>query len=224
VDALTPRAQVVLLRLLQDRAFRSLGSAREQQADIRFVAATNASLPALVQSRGFRADLYYRLCVFTFSLPPLRERRDDILELAAHFMALHAVVGRQSLSLSSRAAGALLAHDWPGNVRELENSMIRAVGVAAGPSIELEDLGLPVGPDADASGEAPAHGTLTALKRHVVETFERQYLARLLIEHRGNVSNAARAAGRERRDFGRLLRKYQLDRSLFGTPRRAGGS
>src|SRR5262249_40124335 len=127
VDALTPRAQVALLRLLQDRTYRSLGSSREQHADVRFLAASNAPLERLARNVSLRTDLYYRLSVVTVPLPALRDRRDDIPLLTEHFLRKHTPVGREIPSLDPAARAALLAFDWPGNVRQLENALLRAL-------------------------------------------------------------------------------------------------
>jgi DNA-binding NtrC family response regulator len=209
IDALTPRAQVALLRVLQDRTFRPLGASQEQRADVRFVAASNAPLLARVEAGTFRADLYYRLCVFPLALPPLRERPEDVLPLARHFLDLHTPPARRPLALGATARAALQAAAWPGNVRELENVMVRAVGLCPGPTIEVQHLGLPPAP------AAPEPRTFHAHKRLVIAAFERAYLTRLLRESRGNVTRAARAAGKERRGLGKLLKKYQLDPRQF---------
>jgi DNA-binding NtrC family response regulator len=214
-EMLTPRAQVVLLRILQERTFRAVGSAAEQRVNARFVAATNAGLDQMVHAGQFRADLYYRLCVFSLTLPPLRRRREDVLLLAAHFITKH----RQgpALRLSPRAAGALLANDWPGNVRELESAIVRAVAIARDGVIEVADLGLQSvpGPIEAPSMLAEVPAAYKTQKRHVLDAFERQYIARLMTEHGGNVTRAARAAGKERRDFGKLLKRHGFDPRQF---------
>jgi DNA-binding NtrC family response regulator len=211
IDALTPRAQVALLRVLQDRTFRPLGASQEQRADVRFVAASNAPLLDRVEAGAFRADLYYRLCVFPLMLPPLRERRDDILKLAAHFLDIHTPRERKPLNLSAAATAALLVPRWPGNVRELENVIVRAVGLCTGPTIEVRHLGL----HAAVAGPLAQEATFRSLKRLAIAAFERDYLSRLLHESRGNVTRAAQAAGKERRDLGKLLKKHQLDPKRF---------
>jgi len=231
VDSLTPRAQVALLRVLQDKTFRVLGSPRERQVDVRFVAASNSPLPALVKGGSFRSDLFYRLSVLTIELPPLRERRDDVLLLARHFLAKHGQGG--TAELSPAAERALLAHPWPGNVRELENVILRAQTLACGGRITPLDLGLDAvpsyGPAPDAaprSAEAPAASVeglpFQEAKRVALEAFEREYLTRLLHSHGGNVSSAARSAGKERNDLRRLLKKHRLDPVGFAA-RGAGG-
>jgi two-component system, NtrC family, response regulator GlrR len=214
-EMLTPRAQVVLLRVLQERTFRPVGSASEQRVTARFVAATNAGLERLVHAGQFRADLYYRLCVFSLTLPPLRRRREDILLLAAHFIAKHGQ--GPALRLSARASEALLANDWPGNVRELESAIVRAVAIAKEGVIEVDDLGLQgvAGPVEAPSAFAEMPALYKTQKRHVLDAFERQYLARLMTEHGGNVTRAARVAGKERRDFGKLLKRHGFDPRQF---------
>src|SRR6266850_6816492 len=122
VDTLTPRGQISLLRVIQDGTYRPLGCASERRIDVRFLGATNAPLDTLVGEGTFRADLYYRLCVFSIRLPPLRERREDILPLASHFMTKHALSHEAGAGFSEGAREALMASNWPGNVRELENA------------------------------------------------------------------------------------------------------
>ena len=199
-DTLTPRGQVALLRALQDRSFRPLGSTSEHRVDVRFLAATNARLDRMVESGSFRADLYYRLC----------------MPLAYHFLRKHASSPGPVLDLSADAVEALLAWDWPGNVRELESAIVRAISVARDGVVAAVDLGLPGlagGPGAAQSAGAPR--TFKTQKRRILEVFERQYLIRLTTEHRGNVSRAARTAGKERRDLGKLLKRHGLDPRQF---------
>jgi DNA-binding NtrC family response regulator len=217
-DTLTPRAQVALLRVLQDRTFRLLGSNSEQRVDVRFLAATNARLDAMVQAGAFRADLYYRLCVFSVTLPPLRERREDILPLAEHFIAKYCQGAGPVPRLSGAAAEALLACEWLGNVRELENAITRALPVARGGSIEVGDLGLPgvmSGGIGAATMPQEPYRSYKTQKRRILDAFDRQYLLRLMSSHRGNVSRAAREAGKERRDLGKLLKRHGLDPRQF---------
>jgi two-component system, NtrC family, response regulator GlrR len=216
VEALSPRAQVALLRVLQERTVRRLGSAVEQRVDVRFVAATNVSLEGLLRSGRFRLDLYYRLCVFSLTLPPLRERRDDIMSLAEFFIARQAP-GPITPKLSPKAANALLAYDWPGNVRELESAIVRAVHVVEEGVVQVTDLGLPHPRDVDGkrmSMLGPSSAPYKIAKRQALHTFERQYLTRLMTEHGGNVTHAARAAGKERRDLGKLLKRHRLEPSV----------
>jgi DNA-binding NtrC family response regulator len=218
VDTLTPKGQVALLRVLEDKRFRPIGSSREQTADARVVAATNVSPDELVQAGAFREDLYFRLCVFSINLPPLRERKEDIILLACHFLKKHAPADRPALQLAPAAREALVAYDWPGNVRELENAMIRAIHLSQTNCGQIEDLRIPgvAGRPYDTASANPPHqSTLKAAKQRIIEEFERDYLTRLMREHNGNVSRAALAAGKERRDLGKLLKKYQIDPKLF---------
>jgi DNA-binding NtrC family response regulator len=216
-ETLTHRAQVTLLRVLQDGAYRPLGSSVEQRVDVRFLAATNVRLETLVEAGAFRADLYYRLCVFSVTLPPLRERREDVLPLAGHFLAKHRRPARPAPQLSAAAAGALLAFDWPGNVRELESAILRALHVARNGTIEAEDLRLPGrrGSESLAPVLSGAPRSYKTQKRQLLDAFDRQYLIRLMTEHSGNVSQAAQTAGKERRDLGKLLKRHGLDRRQF---------
>lgn len=214
VDSLPLRAQGSLLRVLQDGTFRALGSAREQRANVRFLSATNARLEGAVARGAFRADLFYRLSVFTVELPPLRERVDDIALLARHFLEKHAP--ERTPRLAESALAALLAYDWPGNVRELENAMIRGVGLGADGEVHAEHLGLP-GAVPSTLGTTGSPPSFSVLKQRAIAAFERGYLAQLMHAHGGNVSRAARAAGKERRDLGRLLRKH----GLVAEPRKA---
>jgi DNA-binding NtrC family response regulator len=230
VDSLTPRAQVALLRVLQDRSYRALGSSQEQHVDVRVMAASNLELWPLVCQNEFRADLFYRLSVLSVQLPPLRERPEDVLPLTHHFMLRFAPPGRPPLRLGAEAKDALLAYRWPGNVRELENAVLRAVSLAEGATIRAVDLGLPIiqptpSPGAlRASVRAPASAgpdeidlnrPFGELKREVLSAFERAYLTRLMEACRGNVSRAARRSRKERRDLGRLLKKHRLDPRVF---------
>jgi DNA-binding NtrC family response regulator len=215
IDTLPPKAQVGILRLVQDKCYRALGSTKEHRADIRIVAATNICLLKLAESGIFRIDLYYRLCVFSVHLPPLRERLEDIPLLAHHFLNKHLPADRPLMTLSNEAQAELLAREWRGNVRELENAIIRGIHLCSGTTIIPVDLGLP-----SSSGQpiAAQHGALLdfrSMKRRVIESFERDYLARLMSEHHGNISAAARAARKERRDLGRLLKKYDLHSTDF---------
>jgi two-component system response regulator HydG len=133
--------QVKLLRVLQDGAFEPLGSTRTTRADVRIVAATNANLAEQVAAGRFREDLFYRLNVITITMPPLRERRQDIAVLAAHFMRHYAARNAKRVDAIARPAmDRLLAFHWPGNIRELEHAIERAVVLTSGRTIETEHL------------------------------------------------------------------------------------
>jgi transcriptional regulator with GAF, ATPase, and Fis domain len=133
--------QTKLLRVLQEMSFERVGSSQSIKVDVRILAATHQDLEALIRAGRFREDLYYRLNVIFLSTPALRERREDIFELALHFLNLHAQrTGKLVTHLDPEAVEALVAYDWPGNIRELENVLERAVVLADGPSVTLEDL------------------------------------------------------------------------------------
>jgi DNA-binding NtrC family response regulator len=214
IDSLSRKAQVSLLRVLQEGRYRPVGSSEERCADVRVVEATNTSLDLLVQTGAFRADLYYRLCVFRVHLPPLRQRPEDVAPLAAHFLEKHASDEEPAPVLSPEALAALVAYDWPGNVREVENVMIRASRLCQNGRIETEDLGL-------RTAQLAAAGTpssFQALKDAAVGDFERSYLRWLMAAHQGNVTRAARAAGKDRRELGKLLKKHHIDSRAFLAP------
>ena len=212
VDTLSASAQVKLLRFLQDRAYRPLGSARSLTANVRIIAATNADLWEQVRHKRFREDLYYRLHVMAFRLPPLRERADDIPRLALHLLRRYrAQYGHGPQQFSAAAMDKLIGHAWPGNIRELETVIQRAVLLAASSILHPDDIELPF---SNQSAASKAHSFREA-KARVIEQFERSYLTTLLSAHDGNITRAAQQAGKERRAFTRLLQKYDLQRCSF---------
>jgi len=207
IEGLSLNAQVKLLRLLQDREYRPLGSAQTQHADIRIMAATNIKLTELLKQKLFREDLFHRLNVLQLNLPPLRERTDDVAGMALAFLyRFRKQMNRPSLKFSEAAFSALLSYTWPGNVRELESVVQRAVVLAGSNCIELADLELPMG-----EGRSAAGTNFRSAKQQAVNGFEREYLVRLLEESEGNISRAAKNAGKDRRSFQRLLRKHNIN-------------
>jgi DNA-binding NtrC family response regulator len=222
VENLTPRAQVALLRVLQDKILRPLGSNLSQRVDVRFVAATNVALESLMLAGRFRPDLYYRLCVISLHLPRLCDRPEDILLLAHHFLDKHGPLGQEPRRLTAAAEAALETLEWPGNVRELENAIVRGLNLARGEWITPADLGLPERNLGQSTAVADGIGQpLRELKRNVVNRFERDYLTRLLSAHGGNVTQAAHAAGKDRRELGKLMKKHQLHSEDFRAARSA---
>jgi DNA-binding NtrC family response regulator len=218
VNSLPAPAQAVLLRFLQDQEYRPLGAGGLLHADTRVIAASNLSMAREVRERRFREDLYHRLNVLTLSLPPLRARGDDILELAARFLDhLSRQYRRAPKALSVAAASALVRHDWPGNVRELENRLHRSFLMADGREISSGDLGLAGTAEDRDSKECGAQpgDTFAAAKARAVADFERAYLRTLMTAAQGNVSAASRLAGKERRTFARLLKKHGIERREF---------
>ncbi len=181
--------QVKLLRLLEARSVRRVGALRDQSVDVRIVAATHRPLEAMVSEGKFRADLFYRIRMVHLAIPALRERGEDILLLADHYLALHARrYGKEGLALSPAVRRALLAHRWPGNVRELRNVVEQAVLMAPGPVVESVDLDW-LGAGGAAS---PAAAENTPLN---LERVERDAIAKALESARWNVSQAARVLG-----------------------------
>jgi DNA-binding NtrC family response regulator len=209
IDALSLSSQAKLLRFLEDHVYKPLGAERFERADVRVVAATNRDLEAQVQERRFRADLFFRLNVFRLRIAPLRERRGDIALLAHHFVeTLSADLGQGRRALSSAALGCLTQYDWPGNVRELRNEIQRALTFAEGTQILPCHICLPVIPAE--SQEAPA--SFREARARALWDFERDYLEEILVKHHGNITRAAREAGKERRAFGRLIKKHGIGR------------
>lgn len=214
VESLSPKAQVTLLRVLQDKKYRAIGSTVERTVDVRVIAATNAPLEELIEEGTFRSDLYYRLKVLIIHMPPLRDRGRDILLLANHFLKKHIPQGRELLHLSDAAQSAMLAYDWPGNVRQLENTIVRAIHMCRAKTIDVQDLGIPAmltNGRAQPTDEPVEYGSFREMKQKVVESFESDYLKQLMQEHQGNITRAATAAGKDRRDLGKMLKKYGID-------------
>ena len=208
VDALTPKAQVTLLRFLQDQGFRPLGARIERRADVRVVAASNRSLEALTTAGGFRTDLLYRLRLLHLRVPPLRDRPGDALLLARHFVEVASRrFGGHVRPLAAETVAWLDRYDWPGNVRELENLVYRAFLMGDGPSVVIEPPGAGPAPEP----ELPEN--FHAAKSRAIEAFERTFLARALRRSDGNISAAARLIGTERRHLGRLLKKHGIEAS-----------
>jgi len=212
IDGLSSAAQIKLLRFVQDREYRLLGSPKVRTADVRILAATNANLLDKIHLKEFREDLYYRLNILSVSLPPLRDHLEDIPLLAGHFVSYYASKnGMSAPGLSPQALQKLLTYHWPGNIREFQTIIQRAVIVSSSHVLEADVFDLP----ANASKIEASIGAWSQAKGRAIEQFERAFLTNLLSTHHGNVSQAARAAGKERRSFQRLLRKYGLDRSAF---------
>ncbi len=198
--------QPSLLRVLDKRAVRRVGANAYEDIDVRVVAATNRDLRQEVQKKNFREDLYYRLAVIRLSVPPLRERGNDIPVLIDHFVKSFS--REEKLNVSPEDMSALRRHSWPGNVRELRNSIERACVLSKGDYINLEGA---LGDDA-----APAVGFRTDLpfkqaKGQLVEMFEREYIEDLMTRHKMNLSAAAREAEIDRKHLRELIRKYDLD-------------
>jgi two-component system, NtrC family, response regulator GlrR len=213
IDSLPLMAQVKLLRFLQEKEFRPLGSSKTWRANVRVITATNLDIEKAVNTGKVRQDLYYRLNIIPLKLPPLRERREDILPLAEHFLARCAAkFHKRVTSFDLEARRKLLLHDWPGNVRELEHAVERAAALSSRAVIQGADLALSFGHGGDG---APNHVSFKAAKAKVVAEFERTYLQALLMACNGNVTRAAEAAHKDRGALCQLLRKHRIDANSF---------
>lgn len=199
-------AQAKLLRVLETREVRALGSTRQELVDVRIIAATHHDLAARVRAGTFREDLYYRLNVFTLELPPLAQRREDIMPLVRHFCTLLSTRnGKPPCHFAPEAAELLMTADWPGNVRQLFNIVEQCVVLSTSPVIgkALVARALRLKP-----------GRLLGLNA-ARDQFERDYLIRILNLAEGNIALAARLAERNRTEFYNLLSRHGLDPEQF---------
>jgi transcriptional regulator with PAS, ATPase and Fis domain len=195
------KMQVDLLRVLETRRFHRLGGNQEITSDFRLVCATNRDLEALIEEGSFREDLYYRINVFVIDLPPLRDRPEDIPALTRHFIEKYAhAMGKPTKDVSPEVEALLVSYSWPGNVRELENAVERAMVVGREPSIQPDDLPLPL-----ARSEAEPEGSSLA-------AIERRHIERVLRAEKGNITRAAAALGIDRGTLYNKLRRYDIER------------
>ena len=208
VGEMAPTVQAKLLRVLEEREFMRLGSTRVLHADIRVIAATNRDLQAAMQRGEFREDLYYRLGVFEISLPALRDRLDDVLELADAFLAeIGETVGRPAAGIARDARDHLLTYEWPGNVRELRNAIERAVILADGGFIRSEHL--PVTPRRAARSDDEGAASLPVGGVNL-EDIERSLVVKALTQARHNKTRAAKLLGLTRAQLYSRIEKYGL--------------
>jgi two-component system, NtrC family, response regulator GlrR len=207
IDSLSYAAQAKLLRFLQEKEFRPVGSNNLHQADVRVIATSNSRLDELAAKGSFRRDLYFRLNVLSATMPPLRERREDIPALALHFIQRFGrEFSRRVNGMTPLALRRLIVHGWPGNVRELKHVIERAVLFSNGPLIGDEAL------DFGGEGARPAADeSFRTAKARVIGDFERAYIEQALMACMGNVTSAARLAKKNRRAFWELLRKHRID-------------
>ena len=230
-----PRAQQAkLLNVLETRTFFPVGASTPIGVDIRVIAATNRDLAALVKSGEFREDLFYRLNVVPFEVPPLRARREDLPHLIGRFLRhFRKTLPRPDVTgIENPALAALLAHPWPGNVRELMNTIERTMLLAEGPLIRIEDLpeNVRAGPkprtaDGDRLAEVPTEWRAASLKevrRLAMDRVERTYLAAILADTGGRIGEAAERAGISARALYEKMRRLGLDKRDFKVPPRGG--
>jgi len=216
VNALSTKTQVALLRVLEHHEYRPLGSSQNQQSDVRLISASNQCLQELVAKGTFREDLYFRLQILRLELPSLRHRSGDIALLAEHFLYSFSLQYESPAKrLGDCARNYLRTHRWPGNVRELQNTLLRAFLLVDNDVIRAADI---KGQNAAAtrystrSRRSPI--PFREAKSKAIEAFERGYLTDLMKEAHGNVSQAARISGKERRALGKLLKKHALNHHL----------
>jgi transcriptional regulator with PAS, ATPase and Fis domain len=216
--------QAKLLRTLQERKVRRVGGREEIEIDVRVVAATARDLDEMIRQGQFRQDLYYRINVVRIDLPPLRDRGDDIGLLAEHLCLRYSrTMGRDVRGITPEAYQVLRQYRWPGNVRELTNVIRRALALAKGTMITVEelpeDLVIAAGqpdPASDGTPPPPDGGFFAEREAHVIQ-FERKYLSELLKRHEGDVRTAAAEARIPRGTLYRLMKKHALDTGNFRT-------
>jgi DNA-binding NtrC family response regulator len=216
VEAMTPRAQVVLLRFLQDHKYRRVGGRQVSNGDLRIIASSNVDLEELVRRSQFRRDLLFRFGILSVVMPPLRERGRDVVLLAEHFLDRFAVqYGRPIKRLHHEMITWLLAYEWPGNIRELENLMLRQF-------LLVDGLVITNGP-ASRTAASPIDDkcgldqTFKSAKARAVAQFEKSYLSQLLTRTCGNVSLAARISQKDRSALNKLVKKHGLASEQFRT-------
>ncbi len=226
------QTQVRLLRALQEGEVRPVGATRSRIVDVRVLCATNVDLERAMREGKFREDLYYRVSTFRVSLPPLRDRRDDVPLIAQYLLdKTQRRSGRQVRRFGDEALGAMVAYDWPGNVRELNNAVEHAATLCVGEAIEVEHLPSFVTSGAAARGQrraqAAASGggavvvgsvsstTYSEARTQLIDDFERRYLEDLLVACEGNLSEASRRSGIDRSNLRRMLRRHSIKAAGF---------
>jgi DNA-binding NtrC family response regulator len=206
ISNIGPNIQAKLLRVIQEREITRIGSNRPIKVDVRILAATNENLAELVRKGKFREDLFYRLNVVPLHLPPLRERKEDIPLLVDHFLQKYNRRSKKAIKgITARALKSLMDYDWPGNIRELENTIERAVVLARGEMIDLEDL-MPHGISAQPASLSPWMPPFRTLAE-----IEKDYIKAVLKEYKGNRSLAAKILGIDRKTLWAKIKKYQID-------------
>ena len=214
VDALSPRAQVTLLRFMQNQEYRPLGCAQTETGNVRVISASNSNLAKVAESGGFRGDLLFRLKILTVEMPPLRARHGDVEMLADYYLRRFSEqYGLPPKTLHADARAWMNGYEWPGNVRELEHFIHREYVLSDGPTITLEretpDVERRRRPD---RRSVNLEAGFCEAKAQAVAELERRYLQQVLSLADGNVSRAARLAGKERRALGKLIKKHGLDK------------
>ncbi len=208
--------QVKLLRVLQEKSFQRVGGNKTIQVDVRVIAATNKDLEKAMVDETFRPDLYYRLNVVPVTLPPLRDRREDIGLLAEHFLAQHRRERHRRIQLAPDTLDVLLKYDWPGNIRELENLIEQMVVLSSGEIIEPQHLPAYLVEKVSTPYSLPAfdgHLTLKGAKKRLVEDFEKRFIRSALDRSGWNVTRASKEIGESREGLHRKMKRYGIHRS-----------
>jgi DNA-binding NtrC family response regulator len=213
VGEMSASAQARLLRVLQERVLQRVGGTETIELDVRVISASNRDLAKMVEEGSFRQDLFYRLVVFPITLPPLRDRREDIPLLVEHFLEKYARdAGKRVTTVEGRAMEAMAGHGWPGNVRELENVIHRTLLVSSGLELTYDDLPPGIGGDGamstSVSQPAPSSGGEGGTLN--LEELERETIVRALEQNKGNLSDVARQLGIGRSTLYRKLEQYGL--------------
>lgn len=205
IGEMSLETQAKLLRVLQDGSFQRIGSTRTLHSDVRIIAATNKNLEEEIKANSFRQDLFYRLNVVQICLPPLRERREDILLLASYFAEQYSLFYKKKFArISQKAQEKLLKHNFPGNIRELQNIIERAVIMERSETLTLEFLSSPSG------SEAPIQNESIQNQKRTLEELEKQHIEAILHKVNFNKSHAAKILGIARKTLREKIQKYQI--------------
>jgi transcriptional regulator with PAS, ATPase and Fis domain len=213
ISVISAYLQVKLLRLIQEKEYKPLGDPRPRKTDIRIIVATNRDLQKLLGEGTFREDLFYRLNIVSIVLPPLRERKEDIPILTDYFIKKYSEEFNQPLrELPGNLMAAFMSYPWPGNVRELENKIQQLILMPDDTEIVIKNM--------EALHFVPENREFLLeafkdAKKTFIDSFERDYLTRLLSKHKGNVAKAAVAAGKSRTSLWNLMRKYDFSSKPF---------
>jgi DNA-binding NtrC family response regulator len=222
VDSLSPKAQAALLRFLQTQEYRPVGSKKIMHANVRIIAATNADLKQLASQKLYREDLFFRLNVLNLIMPPLRDRTEDIPVIAESLVKRFSQEYDLPIKLlSQRSLRFLEKQEWPGNVREFENTLLRSFLLSTGKYLEIDDGLVTQVIDnenhkvTESKPDNIMPPSFQDAKALAIESFEKDYLSQVMMISKGNVTTAAKIAGKERRALGKLLQKYDIDKYVY---------
>lgn len=208
IGDMSPNGQAKLLRVLEQKVITRVGSTQNIPVNVRVVAATNTNLFEAIKAKKFREDLFYRLNVVKLNLPPLRDRPEDILLLADHFLQLFCrQANRRPLLMSAEARQRLQSHNWPGNIRELRNLMERVAFLCAGERVEVEDLAFMLSPEKEVESPILMNSPLS----EATDEFQREYIRKAIERVKENMSEAAKALGLHRSNLYRKMRQLGMD-------------